>query len=151
MRQGLAKIRILLLIGVFSLFTAGVAEAFVPIPPHLVKLVVGKIKRPAGLEVEQVTTVYAGTDEGKRMHEVKEHLIYSFPGKLRRETVSSFFSGIVSCLKSELPKPAWIFPALRFSGTTTGSVLSWGNRRKRTHPDQASGWIRNLFSRSGIR
>ena len=90
MMQKSGKIRVLLLIGAFSLFAAGVAEAFVPIPPHLVKLVVGKIKRPAGLEVEQVTTMYAGTDEGKRMHEVKEHLIYSFPGKLRRETVSSF-------------------------------------------------------------
>lgn len=90
MMQKFAKFRILVLIGAFSLVAAGAAEAFVPVPPHLLQLVVGKIKRPTGLEANQVMRVFTAKGEGKVTFEVKERLIYSFPGKLRRETVSSF-------------------------------------------------------------
>lgn len=90
MMSGAGKIRILLLIAAVSIFAVPVAQAFVPIPPHLVQLVVGKIKRPTGLEADQVTRVFTGAHEEKEAYEVKEHIIYSFPGKLRCETVSSF-------------------------------------------------------------
>ena len=90
MMQVPGKIRILLLIGAFSLLTVSFARAFVPITPHLVQLVVGKIKRPTGLEANQTTRVLTAGPEGKEAYEVKEHIIYSFPGKLRCETVSSF-------------------------------------------------------------
>ena len=91
MMQKVGKIRFLLLIGAFSLFTVvPVAEAFVPVPPHLVQLVVGKIKRPTGLEANQVTRVFPAGLEGKKAYEAKERILYSFPGELRCETVSSF-------------------------------------------------------------
>ncbi|MEH0019297.1 MAG: hypothetical protein V6Z89_06570 [Desulfobacter sp.] len=60
-------------------------EAFVPQTPHLLHLVVQKIKTPAGLVVYQTRQIAGPTDENVALTET---LTYSLPGNLRSDTVS---------------------------------------------------------------
>lgn len=91
---------------VFCILLPGKGEAFVPQTPHLLQLMIQKIKRPAGMVVHQTrnimdvsgkeagpeTTTETETKPETKMVEVDEKLVYVFPGKFR----SDIFSGAVS-------------------------------------------------------
>lgn len=86
------KILILFLTFFFFLTAAGSrGEAFVPQTPHLLHLVAGKIKEPAGLKVFQVRRLPRSAQTGPENTvedlpvSLNETLSYVFPGKLRIE------------------------------------------------------------------
>ncbi|RLC25393.1 MAG: hypothetical protein DRH93_01965 [Deltaproteobacteria bacterium] len=75
----------------FSLFfvlLSGTGEAFVPQAPHLLHLVMGKIKQPVGIEAYQTKKIlnYEDTQEG--LVELEEKLIYSYPNQFRSQIIS---------------------------------------------------------------
>ena len=83
---------------------SGIGEAFVPQTPHLLHLVIQKIKQPVGMVVHQtrnlmdvsVGSVGAETKtetkaEAKTV-ELEEKLVYVFPGKFRSEMISDVVS-----------------------------------------------------------
>jgi hypothetical protein len=95
---------IFVLVALFFIVLAGKGEAFVPQTPHLLHLVIQKIKQPAGMVVHQIRNVGAvsgreamseikpGTNletnlEAKTV-QVDEKLRYLLPGKLRSDIVS---------------------------------------------------------------
>jgi len=65
----------------------GMGEAFVPQAPHLLHLVVEKIKQPAGIEAFQVKNILGSPDRGNEI-EIKEKLIYVYPNRLRTQIIS---------------------------------------------------------------
>ena len=75
-------------------------RAFVPQTPHLIHLVVQKIKEPVGLEVHQTKTIHQPDSSGRvetdpeEMGTVRERLIYRYPDQLRKEIISGPFSGL---------------------------------------------------------
>ncbi|WP_299978791.1 hypothetical protein [Desulfobacula sp.] len=72
----------------FFILASGTGEAFVPQTAHLLHLVVGKIKRPAGIEAFQTQKVLNYEDTEKDFLELGEKLIYSYPNRLRSEIIS---------------------------------------------------------------
>ena len=110
------KISSALFIIVFILFTGARAHAFVPQTPHLLDMVVKKIKRPMGLTCHQVRMeiIEDGTEEPL----TSETLFYDFPEHLRTE--------------SDYPNPEdvqerWvrIFSDIGFVKLKDGAVFSW--------------------------
>ncbi len=63
-------------------------EAFVPQAPHLLHLVIEKIKQPVGIEVSQNKKIinYKDTEEG--FVQLEEKLYFLYPKKLRSEIIS---------------------------------------------------------------
>lgn len=66
----------------------GVGETFVPQAPHLLHLVMKKIKQPAGLEVYQTRKILNYKDTGPGFTQLNEKLIYLSPSQFRIETIS---------------------------------------------------------------
>jgi len=89
------KISIFFVAGFFILLS-GMGEAFVPQTPHLLHLMIKKIKQPYGLEIHQtrnvmdvlVKIVEPGTQIEKKTVDLDEKLVYVFPDKFRSEIVS---------------------------------------------------------------
>jgi len=99
-------------IAVFFIMSTGTVEAFVPQTPHLLHMVIQKIKRPGGLLVHQGrSTIDAsgsaggiksavepdsltgpGIDTGANSVGLNEKLVYVFPGKFRSEIISDTVS-----------------------------------------------------------
>ncbi len=72
----------------FFVLMRGMGEAFVPQAPHLLHLVVEKIKQPVGIEVFQSKKIM--NDEGNEKEYIKlnEKLIYEYPNRIRSEIIS---------------------------------------------------------------
>ncbi len=72
----------------FSLLFTGTGQAFIPEAPHLLYLVISKIKRPVGIEARQTRTILNYQDSGPPYIELKEKLLFSYPDKLRIQVLS---------------------------------------------------------------
>ncbi|MCK4767467.1 MAG: hypothetical protein KAS28_03690 [Desulfobacula sp.] len=72
----------------FFILAPGTGEAFVPQTPHLLHLVVGKIKQPVGIEAFQTRKILNYENTGKDFAELGEKLIYLYPNRLRSEIIS---------------------------------------------------------------
>ncbi|MBU0465174.1 MAG: hypothetical protein KKE12_16485 [Proteobacteria bacterium] len=72
----------------FFILMPGMGEAFVPQAPHLLHLVVEKIKQPVGIEAFQIKKIFNYQDTQKTYVELKEKLIYVYPNRLRAEIIS---------------------------------------------------------------
>jgi hypothetical protein len=66
----------------------GLGEAFVPQAPHLLHLVIEKIKQPVGIEAFQTKKIFNATDTEKGGIELEEQLTYAYPNKFRSEIIS---------------------------------------------------------------
>jgi len=74
---------------------AGTGEAFVPKTPHLLHLVITKIKQPVGIEAYQTKKILNYDDITKNGYvELKERLIYLYPGKFRSDIISDTMTGL---------------------------------------------------------
>ncbi len=73
------------------LCTAG--EAFVPKAPHLLYLVIDKIRQPVGIEAFQTKKIINYTDTLTPYAELEERLLYAYPGRLRAELLSGPVKG----------------------------------------------------------
>lgn len=71
----------------------GSGGAFVPKSPHLLYLVIKKIKQPVGIEARQSKKIINYTDAARPYVEIEERLIYAYPGRFRTETVSGPVTG----------------------------------------------------------
>jgi hypothetical protein len=92
------------LVALFFIVLSGKGEAFVPQTPHLLHLVIQKIKQPAGMEIHQTRNVRAvsvkesmtETESAAKLEtntiQVDETLRYLLPGKLRSDIVSGTVS-----------------------------------------------------------
>ena len=92
------------LVALVWVLSTGKGEAFVPQAPHLLHLMVQKIKQPAGMEIHQTRNLLAvsgkaagpegesGGDPGTKTIAVDEKLVYVLPGKLRADMVSGTVS-----------------------------------------------------------
>lgn len=72
----------------FFILASGTGEAFVPQTPHLLYLVLQKIKQPVGIEVYQTKKNINYKDTAKGYDELEEKLIYSYPNRLRSQIIS---------------------------------------------------------------
>ncbi len=83
---------LILFFPLFFILVAGNGEAFVPQTPHLLNLMIHKIKQPAGLVVHQTRNVMdvskAAGVETKTI-QLDEKLVYVSPDKFRSEIISS--------------------------------------------------------------
>ncbi len=73
---------------VFSILVSGPGEAFVPQTPHLLHLVIKKIREPGGIEARQTRKIlnYEGTGDG--FVEIEEQLSFLSPDKIRADVIS---------------------------------------------------------------
>jgi outer membrane lipoprotein-sorting protein len=72
----------------FFMLLSGVGEAFVPQAPHLLHLVLKKIKQPVGIEAVQTRKILNYQDTEKGVVVLEERLIYRYPNQFRVEVVS---------------------------------------------------------------
>ncbi len=72
----------------FFILMPGMGEAFVPQAPHLLHLVVEKIKQPVGIEAFQTKKILNYQDKQEGYVELKEKLIHLYPNRLRAEIIS---------------------------------------------------------------
>lgn len=79
----------------FLILLSGLGEAFVPQTPHLLHLMIKKIKHPYGLEIYQTRNVMVlakgvepETKIERKTVDLDEKLVYVFPDKFRSEIVS---------------------------------------------------------------
>jgi len=70
------------------IFIPSWGEAFVPEAPHLLYLVIEKIKRPSGFEVLQTRKIMTHGNVENGWIEKQEKLFYLYPGRFRSEVVS---------------------------------------------------------------
>jgi hypothetical protein len=86
--------RVCILVALFLILLCRAGEAFVPQTPHLLYMVIQKIKQPVGIETIQTKKIVNYTDTAQPFTIVQERLMYAFPGMLRTQsesqTVSSF-------------------------------------------------------------
>ncbi len=87
----------------------GVSDAFIPQTPHLLYLVINKIKRPAGIEIVQTKMLLSNGTNENRLIELEEKLFYLYQNQLRSEIVfnirsspsMSFDAGTDFCVESD--------------------------------------------------
>ena len=72
----------------FFFLLPGGGEAFVPQAPHLLHLVVKKLKKPVGLEAFQTKKIIDYESTGKGVVELEEKLSFLYPGRFRFEIIS---------------------------------------------------------------
>jgi hypothetical protein len=72
----------------FFFLLSGMGEAFVPQAPHLLHLMIKKIKRPYGLAVHQTRNVMGAAGVETETVALDEKLLYVFPDKFRSEILS---------------------------------------------------------------
>ncbi len=73
---------------ILPLLFSGTGHAFVPEAPHLLYLVINKIKKPVGIEVWQTQKLLNYQDSERAYFEFEEKLIYSYPNQLRSQIIS---------------------------------------------------------------
>ncbi len=71
----------------------GAGESFVPQAPHLLHLVIEKIKQPVGIEAYQTKTVLNHSGVLREFDDIEEKLIYVFPNQFRAQIISETQSG----------------------------------------------------------
>jgi len=79
---------VLIFFMLFFILMPGLGEAFVPQAPHLLHLVVQKIKQPVGIEVFQTKMIVNHPDRENGDLKLEERLIYTYPNRLRSEIIS---------------------------------------------------------------
>jgi hypothetical protein len=72
----------------FSFLLAGTSSAFVPQAPHLLHLVMQKIKQPVGIEAFQIRKFFNYENSENIYVELEEKLIYLYPNQLRSQILS---------------------------------------------------------------
>lgn len=77
----------------FFILQSGPGEAFVPQTPHLLYLVLEKIKKTKGLEAVQFKTVYDSDVPDEERVSIQEKITFLFPDKFRSETLSGAVPG----------------------------------------------------------
>lgn len=77
----------------FFILIPGICSAFVPKTPHLLHLVLQKIKRPAGIEAFQTKKVLNYKEGEPGLTRIEEKLIYSYPNQLRTQIISDKITG----------------------------------------------------------
>jgi outer membrane lipoprotein-sorting protein len=88
------KLILILVLAVCCILPAGNGEAFVPQTPHLLHLMIQKIKRPAGMVVHQTRNLVVSDNQDSLESTpgpksiVLEKLTYLFPGKFRSDIIS---------------------------------------------------------------
>ncbi|THB75891.1 MAG: hypothetical protein D3926_19320 [Desulfobacteraceae bacterium] len=70
------------------------ASAFIPTAPHLLDLVIKKIRQPVGMTVLQHRQVINANDPELAVTRIEEGLYYRFPGNLRSEIIKGPSYGI---------------------------------------------------------
>jgi len=71
-----------------SILASGTGEAFVPKAPHLLHLVMEKIKQPVGIEAYQTKKILNYEDTQNDLTVLEEKLIYAYPNRFRSEIIS---------------------------------------------------------------
>ncbi len=89
----ITKKEVLSLSVLFIILLSGVCEAFVPKTPHLLYLVVDKIRRPVGIEAFQTKKIINYADLNTGLVQVQERLIYDCPKRFRSEVTSDHMTG----------------------------------------------------------
>jgi len=79
---------ILTLFILFSILISGTGEAFVPQAPHLLHLVIKKIRKPGGIEARQTRKILNYEDTGDGFVEIEEKLSFLSPDKIRVDVIS---------------------------------------------------------------
>lgn len=87
------KIRVCILVSLSLMLLCQAGEAFVPKAPHLLYLVIEKIKQPVGIEALQTKKIINYADTGMPVTEFEERLIYAFPDRFRSELISGPSTG----------------------------------------------------------
>ncbi len=77
------------LVVLFFILLYGMGEAFVPQTPHLLYLVIEKIKQPVGIEAFQIKKILNYQEIDPPFFEFEEKLIYSYPKQFRSEIISN--------------------------------------------------------------
>ncbi len=77
------------LVFLFFILLYGMGEAFVPQAPHLLYLVIEKIKQPVGIEAFQIKKILNYQELDPPFFEFEEKLIYSYPNQFRSEIISN--------------------------------------------------------------
>jgi hypothetical protein len=72
----------------FSFLLSGTSAAFVPQAPHLLYLVMQKIKQPVGIEAFQTKKFFNYENSEDIYVELEEKLIYLYPNQLRSQILS---------------------------------------------------------------
>ena len=78
----------LIFLMLFCILMPGMGEAFVPQAPHLLYLVISKIKQPVGIEAFQIKNISGYQDRGNEYIEIKEKLMYVSPNRIRIQIIS---------------------------------------------------------------
>lgn len=76
----------------FLILLSNRGEAFVPQSPHLLHLVIEKIKQPVGIEAYQTKKILNYEDAGKGFDEFEEKLYFLYPNRFRSEIISKTLS-----------------------------------------------------------
>ena len=87
------NVRVCIYIFLILTLLSPAGEAFVPKTPHLLYLVVEKIRKPAGIQAFQNKKIVNYQDQGPGYVEIVERLLYAFPGKFRTDVTSGTVSG----------------------------------------------------------
>lgn len=87
------KKRVAAYLFVFLLLLSPAGEAFVPKAPHLLYLVIEKIRQPVGIQAYQSKKILNYEDSRKGYTEVTERLLYAFPGRFRSDITSGQVTG----------------------------------------------------------
>ena len=77
----------------FFILTSGMSEAFVPQAPHLLYLVMKKIRQPVGIEAFQTRKILNYSDTGKGVVALEEKLYFLYPHQFRSEIISDIMTG----------------------------------------------------------
>lgn len=72
----------------FLFLSPGTGEAFIPQAPHLLHLMIAKIKQPVGIEAFQTKKILNYEETGESFVTADEKLIYLYPNRFRSETIS---------------------------------------------------------------
>ena len=88
MKKSFYLISFILLLNLFYILLPGTGGAFVPQTPHLLHLVIQKIKQPVGIQAYQTKKILNYKDAGVGFLELEEKLIYAYPNQFRSDIIS---------------------------------------------------------------
>ena len=88
MKKSFYLISSIFLLNLFFILLPGTGGAFVPQTPHLLHLVIQKIKQPVGIQAYQTKKILNYKDAGVGFLELEEKLIYAYPNQLRSDIIS---------------------------------------------------------------
>lgn len=82
------KRKVFILGFLFLTLLCNAGDAFVPKAPHLLYLVIQKIKQPVGIEAFQTQKIIHYSETQPPYTEFEERLLYAYPDRLRAELIS---------------------------------------------------------------